>query len=119
MIHATQPGEATDRARLKQKTLGAAMDGTYDLSARQAATQLPHAPLMKVLGLPAETNPRLLGRLLRAVRDSNAENVSALIEQSVLMRLLSLESSQQSFAEVVTRLARGPGAETMIDALLR
>jgi hypothetical protein len=86
---------------------------------RDAASQLRHAPLMKVLGLPGETNPQILGEVLERIAEEGPHRAVALVRQSALMALLPPAYDPAALASALVRLARMSRLETVLQALRR
>ena len=84
-----------------------------------AASHLPHAPLMKVLGLPAETNPALLRNVLLRIADDGPHKAVALVRQSALIDLLPPDADATALAAALVRIACMARVETVMQSLRR
>lgn len=82
-----------------------------------AGSHLPHAPLMKVLGLPAETNPDVLQQVLLRIAQEGPHKAVALVRQSALMELIPAERDATTLAAALVRLACMSRFETVMQSL--
>lgn len=82
-------------------------------------SQLPHAPLMKVLGLPPETNPDLVVNVLLKISEEGPHRAVALVRQSPLMELLPPDHDATLLAASLLRLARMSQIESVMQSLRR
>jgi hypothetical protein len=84
-----------------------------------AGRHLPHAPLMKVLGLPAETNPDVLGNVLLRIAQDGPHKAVAVVRQSPLMGLLAHDGEATRLAAALVRIACMSRIETVMQSLRR
>jgi hypothetical protein len=84
-----------------------------------AGRHLRHAPLMKVLGLPAETNPDVLGNVLLRIAQDGPHKAVAVVRQSPLMGLLPHDGEATTLAAALVCIACMSRIETVMQSLRR
>ena len=111
---ATERGWNDGEAGVQPAAPPAAQEGE-----RRAGAQLRHAPLMKVLGLPPETNPDLVVDVLLRISEEGPHRAVALVRQSRLPALLPARHDATALAAALVRLARLSKIESVMQSLRR